>query len=406
MGNYYYNSYHIVINRIVFQEEEESLILSNMRCPNCYETDHEPNAKFCHNCGFKLGGTSVVNKKTTASFSFAESFSEGLAMVGIGGKAGFVDKSGNIVIEPRFNPTSSYSFGYNIRNGFSEGLAVVSVGKYPKIQYGCIDTSGQFVIQPKFDLILPFSEGLAAFQHGGKWGFLDKTGKIVVPAQKYESVSSFSEGLASARLGWRNYVIIDKTGRTVFDKTRNAITNWSEGFIFRRTEFEFAGGFCEGLARVTCAGKLGYIDKTGKFKRTDFNSIHDFSEGLAVFSTDNYKKCGYLDANLEMAISPIFGGADDFHENLAAVWMSKNSGYGYVDKKGRMAIPCQFNKAAPFSEGLAPVELNGKFGYIDKAGNIVIDTRFDAARCFSEGLAAVKKKDRWGFIDRSGNYVF
>ena len=43
-----------------------------------------------------------------------------------------------------------------------------------------------------------FQEGLAPVKTRGKWGFADKTGKLVIPAQ-YKEVRSFSEGLAAVK---------------------------------------------------------------------------------------------------------------------------------------------------------------------------------------------------------------
>jgi hypothetical protein len=37
--------------------------------------------------------------------------------------------------------------------------------------------------------------GLAVVEIGGKWGFIDKTGRMVVPPQ-YEGIGGFSEGRA------------------------------------------------------------------------------------------------------------------------------------------------------------------------------------------------------------------
>jgi hypothetical protein len=82
-----------------------------------------------------------------------------------------------------------------------------------------------------------------------KWGFIDKTGKFVIPAQ-YESVDWFSGGLAS-------------------------INNCEEGFFIDTTGKKVISGnftdvlpFVGGLARVEGTTKdgrwWGYIDKTGK----------------------------------------------------------------------------------------------------------------------------------------------
>ena len=58
-------------------------------------------------------------------------------------------------------------------------MAVVSVGG----RAGYIDTDGKFAINPQFDGGAPFSEGLAAVKIGDAWGFIDKQGKLVIPAQ-------------------------------------------------------------------------------------------------------------------------------------------------------------------------------------------------------------------------------
>ena len=41
-----------------------------------------------------------------------------------------------------------------------------------------------------------FSEGLAAIERNGKWGYIDKEGKDVIPC-RYEGAHNFSEGLAA-----------------------------------------------------------------------------------------------------------------------------------------------------------------------------------------------------------------
>ncbi|EAK1349894.1 WG repeat-containing protein, partial [Campylobacter coli] len=47
-------------------------------------------------------------------------------------------------------------------------------------KWGFIDKSGKIVIEPKFDGVGNFSEGLAGVELNGKWGFIDKSGKIVI----------------------------------------------------------------------------------------------------------------------------------------------------------------------------------------------------------------------------------
>jgi hypothetical protein len=91
---------------------------------------------------------------------------------------------------------------------FAEGLARWKFGK----KYGFIDDSGTVVIQPKFDLTFHFSEGLAPVQIDGKWGCIDKNGKIVIEPKPFASVEDFHHGLAYVVTKDGRHGYIDKSG--------------------------------------------------------------------------------------------------------------------------------------------------------------------------------------------------
>ncbi len=55
---------------------------------------------------------------------------------------------------------------------------------------------------------------LTPIQHGGKYGFQDKKGNIVIPCQ-WEMVSLFHEGLALVRDNKHRYGYIDKSGEII-----------------------------------------------------------------------------------------------------------------------------------------------------------------------------------------------
>lgn len=99
-------------------------------------------------------------------------------------KWGFMDRSENFVIEPRFDAVDH----------FHDGLAVVMLdGKM-----GFIDTQGKVVIQIEYDEAQAFSEGLAAVRKNGKWGYVNKSGKLRLP-YCYFIADSFCEGVASVK---------------------------------------------------------------------------------------------------------------------------------------------------------------------------------------------------------------
>ena len=98
---------------------------------------------------------------------------------------------------------------YAWKGEYYEGLAMVRLDK----KYGFIDKTGKEVIPIKYDNAWGFSEGLANVRLNNKWGFIDKTGKEVIPI-KYNYADRFSEGLALVILD-KKYGFIDKTGKEV-----------------------------------------------------------------------------------------------------------------------------------------------------------------------------------------------
>ena len=69
-----------------------------------------------------------------------------------------MDSSGRIVAEPVFDNAWT----------FSDGLAMVVIGK----KWGFIDRNGQFAVEPVFDDVFWFSGGLARVNAGEKWGLI------------------------------------------------------------------------------------------------------------------------------------------------------------------------------------------------------------------------------------------
>lgn len=116
-------------------------------------------------------------------FDDADSFSEGVAAVVAEGKVGYIDHTGEYIIEPRFEGYHTYGevptpqkFTYVPKaSSFSDGLAAVMV----RGKWGYIDKKRDFVIKPKFDLASPFTEGFAKVAVDNKLGYIDKDGKYI-----------------------------------------------------------------------------------------------------------------------------------------------------------------------------------------------------------------------------------
>lgn len=79
-----------------------------------------------------------------------------------------------------------------------------------------------------------------------KWGYMDKTGKVIIPLQ-FEKADFFSEGLAPVKIdGKVGY--INETGAMAISPL-----------------FDDGAEFIDGIAAVKVGSRWGYIDRTGKF---------------------------------------------------------------------------------------------------------------------------------------------
>ena len=113
-------------------------------------------------------------------FDKAFPFSEGLAKVALGNKAGFIDKTGKIIIAPQFYVESGLKFDFG-GDGFREGLAAVRING----KVGYIDKRGKLAIPARYKLGGDFNGGLVfVVSDEDKVYFIDKTGKVVIELKK------------------------------------------------------------------------------------------------------------------------------------------------------------------------------------------------------------------------------
>ena len=267
-------------------------------------------------------------------------------------------------------------------------------------------------------------------QKGGKVGFIDPTGKIIIPITLPANTGNFSEGLAPVNRSPGVWEYIDGTGRPT---------------IKLGSGYADAGSFSEGLAAVyTANDKWGYIDKRGREAiKPQFQMAFDFAGGYASVQKEGQKP-GFIDTKGTAAFPDFVSTMPSFSEGLAFVSMKSDTrsvpSGGYIDQSGKLIIPCEyafsanpctegivmvvkdgarmglstngeivikgnFQQLKPFSDGLAQAEVNDKWGYIDHRGKTVVEAKYENSARFSEGLAGVKLNGKWGFIDKTGKMV-
>jgi hypothetical protein len=229
----------------------------------------------------------------------------------------------------------------------------------------------------QWDLMRPFSEGLAGVAKDGQWGFIDLSGKLVIPLQReWKYQFPFKNGLAQVDMGQENSDFIDRAGRLLIKSGQSNIP----------------------AADIAWARKL----PTSPIWKLEFR------DGLLPVM-NKHGRWGFVNPEGSLAIPPQWIQVSDFNEGLAMVSnrsaITRVEHAGYIDTHGKIVIPLTWNRGWLFSEGLAAVAVNGRWGFIDKSGAVVIALQWDSCEIFDKGYALVSKGRKFGVIDRTGKVI-
>jgi len=144
----------------------------------------------------------------------------------------------------------------------------------PNGKYGFLDKNGKVVVDYQFDKIMPYQQDRAKVIINDLYGFVDKEGNIVIEV-KYESASNFYKG--------RTKVFKDNQV-AYLDKDGNLIHGW----------YDYLGNIQDNLALVVKDQKYAYInDYTGKPITDWYDYIEAFYQGKAMVGNDD--KYFYID---------------------------------------------------------------------------------------------------------------
>lgn len=149
-----------------------------------------------------------------AKYDQAGRFSNGMAIIGLGDKYGFVREDGKI-ITPK----------YDLITIFREGLSAVFMGSVTKNAkgdvtsfkglWGYINKSGDEVVGLKYTVALPFYDGLGLVTSDNRTGFINKSGEMAIP-MIYQDGQSFKNGMARVKQN-NQWIYINVLGETITD---------------------------------------------------------------------------------------------------------------------------------------------------------------------------------------------
>ena len=90
----------------------------------------------------------------------------------------------------KFSKNIKRAISFMLAFGLSYGAVAPSI-----TPAAASELSYSVMIEPKYQDASYFSEGLAAVKQNDKWGYIDETGKTIIPFE-YDYAFPFSEGVA------------------------------------------------------------------------------------------------------------------------------------------------------------------------------------------------------------------
>ncbi len=296
---------------------------------------------------FDLQGKAVTDVLFDAVREFDEN---GTATAMKGGKWGKIDRNGNTVTDLLYDTEQEAKLPVKAKILKRGGTFAV----------GRLD--GTLLTNYRYWNAHPFSYGYAAVQDKeNRWGYVDETGKEVVPCRYHSGdVGDFGpDGFAIAGSPSR-YQVVDTTGRELFPHPVNQV--WRAG---------------HGLWGYATGWTIGFVDGEG---------IPIVKEGKYQHYTDPK---GYLQ-----------GGV--FDENgVAAVYPVDASEPVYIDTNGKVVENYDPTKVVSrgYGEGLQwSQNQEGKWGFVDDSQNVVVPYLYDAVGHFDHGYASVLEDGVYGML--------
>lgn len=314
------------------------------------------------------------NMITPFLYSRVGTTSQNLTPVRRKAKFGYVDASGQYVIDPQFS----------LAEPFVNGVALVRIksvkGKAP---YGYINVNGDFVIKPKYQKAWPMNEaGYAMVKKNGKLGVINKAGKKVVP------------------LNYKKVYLSD--GKFVGANTMKCVVYDSSGKKIKRIVGRARDGYQDGILLVQRTGRYGTYDGKGKkVLPHKYRGLQLYQNGVSA--CQKARLVTIIDQGGD-TLSTVLGSCRaGFSEGFLIV--KQGTTYAYIDRYGKNRFNQNFEQASPFKNGIAIVKVDGKYGTINADGFYQIEPIYDYIEEPSEGVSIVASNSTFGVCDLNNKYL-
>ena len=299
------------------------------------------------------------------------------------------------------------------------------------------------LISPKYEDAKIFSDDLAAVKQNGKWGYIDKTGKTVIPFQ-FDKAYPFSEGLAivgkiEQRDGYHWTGELDEWGNWVMEDGTGDVYVWylldTDNHLTALKAPQYVWDPASGETRRETLPVYGFCKEVDAVSHDPiyYNGYINLNKYSNYFNDDGYTYNAVFDRDGQALDVGDYVIKGVLAEGLFSAYIPYMSGLYFLDEEGNVVLDLSMLDASngiSFNQGLSPVWFysytedgmsQGAFGFINKSGQTVIAPQFSgyyymspttACVLFNDGIASMGKGGDesgngalWGGIDKTGKTV-
>jgi hypothetical protein len=298
------------------------------------------------------------------------------------------------------------------------GIATV----YDNGRMGYIDSTGKLILPIAF-VTRDFSDGVGVYKDIERKTFkvIDKKGNVIKEFKNISSLHGFKNGRsvfgAITNEGER-FGVIDFNGNFIIPNKYSYIQSISEKYYFVNSNKDGAGVMnASGDTVIPLLYNLEYIDTT------DLHFIGYRKDiGYAIFNAS-----GEVRRFWGKEVYPESSSIEGMHyfqrDSVIIIknqWSSANAKTSLVNLNLDTVVSMGKYSLSQINEGLVgfydavnvekldqrvTVTQITKCGFMNTRGEIVIPAKFDFAQYFTEGLCAVRQNNKWGYIDKQGMTV-
>ncbi len=308
-------------------------------------------------------------------------------------KMGYINKSGNFKIDPKFDDCSRFSCGFAMAQQDEDIMFIDKSGKKVKT----VDAADLYDYY--------FYYNLCRFKDGEFKGMWDTKFNVAIPADYKYLGEATKDGLIACSEDNKEYKYINAKGKTV-------ITGDFVGI------YPFQDGMAVVVEKNNDSPRFGVIDKKGNYIiEPQKNGLQSIGEGLLGMQKTNGKVV-MIDKAMNEIGSAYDGSHGVFSCGLIGVYKSEK-GYGFINKKGDEIVPCKYASVWNYTDNATWVKKDADSNWeaLDTKGETLFKLKEDDAPStgFHNGLALVLHTEKgdgfsytytYRYVNKKGDTVY